>query len=177
MGETPNTNNEAANGGDNVWASLAEEAKSEPVEETENAPDMKGSDQLKQELEDLNKRLKELMDQYGGIKEIPRDILHPLRDELDEKERAIEKAEIAEAKALLPESQREAFQEYADSESHFLTIDVIIEGIKRYASGESLDDIKDSILHEDWGGATDEINQLRGQVVFDDLIKFLGVGE
>ena len=162
-----NENNIEVN--DNQWTKFAKEMENEKTE-------IKESERLEQELDSLDKKIVELSNSYDdGI--IPRDIFRPLGEEHDKLEYAIKEAKTNEAEAILPESQKEAFREYANSPESIFTFDAIAEGINSYSQGESLEDIKNNILSKDWHGADEEFNRARGESVFNKLVSFLDKNE
>lgn len=75
--------------------------------------------------------------------------------------------------ALIPDSKKEAFKEFANNDSSVFALGMIADGIYRHSRGEDLKDVKESFLAEDWGGVNEESNRERGTQVYNQMVGFL----
>lgn len=163
--DTLNSNNENEDAAGGAWAEFAAEMAEQ------ESPDLPRSKKLQKELDNCHERLAEARKKYNG--EVPSDIYNALEEQYNQTREAIREAQIEETLAIIPESQREAFRKYANSDWSIFSFDEIVDGIYRYSQGESLESIKEDILTKNWGGVDEEANRRRGEDVYKIMIGFL----
>ena len=138
----------------------------------DESPNLRKSEQLRQDAENF---YLELYRQYDG--KIPDNLRRYFNEMTYQINQVIKKAQVEETLEIIPESQREAFKEYAeDFMNNWADFDIVTNGIYRYGQGESLKSIKEYFLAQDFG-ATGRAAHGRAMHAYNVMIGFLGIDE
>ena len=164
----PNNSNNNENTGETnePWAKFADE-----VAERES-PDPRESKKLERELANFQKQYNEFSEKCNI--EIPKAIREACDEKHNQIQEAIKKARIAETLAIIPESRKEAFKEYAHDEyASPFSLKYVTDGIYRYGQGESLEDIKESLLAFRYDMGDEEHDRAYGMQIYNQMTSFL----
>lgn len=131
--------------------------------ETEAKAPEKLSEKLKASMDELNKAINAAR---GNVSREAFGALAAARGAMEDE---LREAQFGEAMSVIPEENREAFQAAKDD----LSADEIVNGINMYADGKSMDEVKEYIVSQDWGGDNAETNTKRGEAIYDKLVSFI----
>ncbi len=150
-----------------AWKILEEEGQEGSVE---------GQESQSAEFAELEKA-EQLLESMGKVLDGAKDLLsneeyHKLVVAYVTIDRKLGPLKEKAAISFLPESRREAFARYR--EKHVMVEPDAIDAVLMRARGKTNEEIHDFFMSRDYGGADEEMNKKRGDLVYRELIEVIG---